>query len=437
MKSPVLAAAIVLAVGNPRPALAQVPAPDPEYDAAVRAVAERPEVREALAVARRLERTAEAVLIELTEIPAPPFGETARGRRFAALLRAAGLDDVTVDAAGNVVARRPGGGDRGRVAAGPEAVAVVAHLDTVFPPGTDVTVRRRGDRLYAPGIGDDTRGLVVLLVIAEALDRAGVRTDDDILFVGSVGEEGLGDLRGVRHLLGPAGRRIDQFIAIDGGSDETVVNQALGSRRYRVTVNGPGGHSWGDFGLGNPAHALARAVDYFTRAASAVIGVGMSASYNVGRIGGGTSVNAVPGESWAEVDLRSTSAAQLDRLDAALHSSVARAVDEHNRARHRGAPLDVRTELIGDRPSGVVEPRTPLVRRALAATRFFGLRPRLSAASTDANLAISMGIPAVTLGRGGVGGGAHSLNEWWSPRDAHIATQRALLLLVASAGLVR
>lgn len=452
MKSPAIAAAIVLAVVSPRPALAQAPDPDPEYDAAVRAVAERPEVREALAVARRLERTAEAVLIELTEIPAPPFGEADRGRRFAALLRAAGLDDVAIDAAGNVVARRPGtaarrgavaarrgavAAARGGVAAARGAVAVVAHLDTVFPPGTDVTVRRRGDRLYAPGIGDDTRGLVVLLVIAEALERARVRTAADILFVGSVGEEGLGDLRGVRHLLGPAGPRIGQFIAIDGGSDETVVNQALGSRRYRVTMTGPGGHSWADFGLANPAHALARAIDYFTRAAAAVTGAGMSASYNVGRIGGGASVNAVPGDSWAEIDLRSTISGRLDRLEEALHSSVARAVDEHNRARHRGAPLDVRTESIGDRPSGVVDPRTPLVRRALAATRFFGLRPRLSAASTDANLAIARGIPAVTLGRGGASGGAHSLDEWWSPRDAHIATQRALLLLVASAGAAR
>ena len=435
MKSPAIALGIALAVGGPRPALSQ--APDPVYDAAIRAVAARLEMREALSLVHRLERTAEAVLIELTEIPAPPFGEAARGRRFAELLRAAGLDDVTVDEVGNVIARRPGVGGRGAAAPGRGAVAVVAHLDTVFPPGTDVTVRRRGGRLYAPGIGDDTRGLVVLLNIAEALERAGVRTEDDILFVGSVGEEGLGDLRGVRHLLGPAGPRIDQFIAIDGGSDEVVVNQALGSRRYRVTVTGPGGHSWGDFGLANPAHALARAIDYFTRAASAVDGIGTSASYNVGRIGGGASVNAVPGESWAEVDLRSTSSAQLDRLDEALHSSVARAVDEHNRARHRGAPLRVRAAPIGDRPSGRSDPGSPLVRRALAVTRFFGLQPRLAAASTDANLAISKGIPAVTLGRGGASGGAHSLGEWWSPRDAHIGTQRALLLLVASAGAAR
>ena len=300
-----------------------------------------------------------------------------------------------------------------------------------------MTVHRRGDRLYAPGIGDDTRGLVVLLIIAEALERARVRTRADVLLVGSVGEEGLGDLRGVRHLLRPGGPRIDQFIAIDGGSDEEVVNQALGSRRFRVTVTGPGGHSWGDFGLANPAHALARAIDYFDRAASAVDGVGTSASYNVGRIGGGTSVNAVPREAWAEVDMRSTDPERLERLDALLQSSVVRAVDEQNRTRHRGAPLGTGLELIGDRPSGLVDPRAPLVRRALAVTRYLGLRPRLGAASTDANLPIARGIPAVALGRGGVGGGAHSVDEWWSPRDAHVATQRALLLLLAAAGVAR
>ena len=428
MKSSAIAVGIALAVCSPRPAPAQ--SPDPEYDAAIRALAATPEVRRALALARTLERTAEAPLIELTEIPAPPFGETERGRRFAELLRARGLADVTIDEPGNVIARRAG-------TAGPEAVAVVAHLDTVFPAGTDVTVYRRGNRLYAPGIGDDTRGLVVLLIIAEVLERAAVRTRADVLLVGSVGEEGLGDLRGVRHLLRPGGPRIDQFIAIDGGSDEEVVNQALGSRRYRVTVTGPGGHSWGDFGLANPAHALARAIDYFDRAASAVDGVGTSASYSVGRIGGGTSVNAVPREAWAEVDMRSTDPERLDRLDAVLQSSVARAVDEQNGTRDRGAPLDIELELIGDRPSGLVDPRAPLVRRALAATRFFGLQPRLGAASTDANLPIARGIPAVTLGRGGVGGGAHSVDEWWSPRDAHVGTQRALLLLLAAAGVAR
>lgn len=215
-----------------------------------------------------------------------------------------------------------------------------------------------------------------------------------------------------------------------------MVNQALGSRRYRVTLTGAGGHSWGDFGLANPAHALGRAIYYFDEAAARVVNGAPPTSYNVGRIGGGTSVNAVPHESWAEVDLRSVEPDQLERLDDALRGAVERAVDEQNRSRDRGTPLEVDVELIGDRPSGTVDPGTPLIQRALAVTRFLGLQPQLGAASTDANLAIAAGIPAVTIGRGGTGGGMHSLGEWWAATDAHVGTERALLLLVASAGLV-
>ena len=274
----------------------------------------------------------------------------------------------------------------------------------MFPAAIQVTVRRVHDRLYAPGIEDNTRGLILLLNVARAIARSDVQTEVDILFVGSVGEEGLGDLRGVRHLLRVDGPRVDQFIAIDGGSDRRGVSQALGSRRYRLILSGPGGHSWGDFGRANPAHALGRAMFYFDEAAAEVVNVGPPTSYNVGRIGGGTSVNAVPQESWAEVDLRSVDPDQL--------------------------------KLVGDRPSGTMDPDTPLVRRALAVTRFLGLSPQLGAASTDANLPIADGIPAVTIGRGGAGGGAQSLAEWWAASDAHVGTERALLLLVASAVLV-
>ena len=214
-----------------------------------------------------------------------------------------------------------------------------------------------------------------------------------------------------------------------------MVNEAVGSRRYRVTVTGPGGHSWGDFGLANPAHGLARAMYYFDEAAAELVNAGPASSYNVGRIGGGTSVNAVPHESWAEVDMRSVDTDQLQRMDDVLRNAVARGLDEQNRRRDRGEALSADIELIGDRPSGIVVPDTPLVQRALAVTRFLGMTPRLGAASTDANLPIAHDIPAVTIGRGGVGGGAHSLDEWWSPRNAHVAVQRALLLLVASAGL--
>lgn len=399
-----------------------------DHGAVVARLTARPEIIQALDLARDLEAGAESDLIELTEIPAPPFGEAARAARFAEMLQVAGLPEVSIDGVGNVIARRAGLG------AG-ETVAIVAHLDTVFPAGTDVTVTRRGERLYAPGIGDDTRGLVLLLNVARILERADIRTVADILFVGSVGEEGLGDLRGVRHLLRRGGPRVDRVIAIDGGSDRRVVNQALGSRRYRVTLTGPGGHSWGDFGLANPAHALGRATYYFDEAAAVVVNTGSPASYNVGRIGGGTSVNAVPHESWAEIDMRSIDPNQVDRLEAALRDAVTRALDEQNRARDRGELLEADFELIGDRPSGTVAPETPLVQQALAVTRFLGLAPQLAAASTDANLPIADDLPAITLGRGGTGGGAHALTEWWAPRDAHIAVQRALLVLVASAGL--
>ncbi|MEE2964829.1 MAG: M20/M25/M40 family metallo-hydrolase [Acidobacteriota bacterium] len=399
-----------------------------DHGAVVARLTARPEIIQALDLARDLEAGAESDLIELTEIPAPPFGEAARAARFAEMLQVAGLPEVSIDGVGNVIARRAGLG------AG-ETVAIVAHLDTVFPAGTDVTVTRRGERLYAPGIGDDTRGLVLLLNVARILERADIRTVADILFVGSVGEEGLGDLRGVRHLLRRGGPRVDRVIAIDGGSDRRVVNQALGSRRYRVTLTGPGGHSWGDFGLVNPAHALGRATYYFDEAAAVVVNTGSPASYNVGRIGGGTSVNAVPHESWAEIDMRSIDPNQVDRLEGALRDAVTRALDEQNRARDRGELLEADFELIGDRPSGTVAPETPLVQQALAVTRFLGLAPQLAAASTDANLPIADDLPAITLGRGGTGGGAHALTEWWAPRDAHIAVQRALLVLVASAGL--
>jgi acetylornithine deacetylase/succinyl-diaminopimelate desuccinylase-like protein len=401
---------------------------DVDQAAVIRQLAARPEIRQALELARALEADAESDLIELTEIPAPPFAESARASRFAEMLQATGLPEVSIDEVGNVLARRTGSGSG-------ETVAIVAHLDTVFPAGTDVTVRRRGGRLYAPGIGDNTRGLVLLLNVATALEDAGVRTSADILFVGSVGEEGLGDLRGIRHLLRRGGPRVDQMIAIDGGSDSRVVNRALGSRRYRVTVTGPGGHSWGDFGLANPVHALGRATYYFDVAAEVVVNTGSPASYNVGRVGGGTSVNAVPHDSWAEIDLRSVDPDQVDRLERVLRESVARAVDEQNRARDRGESLEADFELIGDRPSGTVAEETALVQQAMAVTRFLGNQPRLGAASTDANVPIANGLPAVTLGRGGAGGGAHALQEWWAPRDAHIAVQRALLVLVASAGL--
>jgi acetylornithine deacetylase/succinyl-diaminopimelate desuccinylase-like protein len=398
-----------------------------DYDREMRDLASRPEIQKAFQIVVELEPQTEKDLIELTEIPAPPFQEERRAARYREMLREAGMPGVEIDEVGNVVTRWKGN-------AGRETVAMVAHLDTVFPEGTDVTVRREGDRLSAPGIGDDTRGLALMLTVVRAMIGAGVKTRNDVLFVASVGEEGLGDLRGVKHLFREGGPKIDQFIAVDGGSTDRVLNKAIGSYRYKVTFKGPGGHSWGAFGLGNPAHALARFIYHFDEEAGEFVITGPRTSYNIGRIGGGTSVNAIPFENWAEVDMRSEDPEQLEKIDAILKKAVDRALQEQNQRKRRGDALTVEVELLGNRPSGTVDPSTPLIQRALAATRHFGVVPQLETGSTDANVPISLGIPATTIGRGGEGDGAHSLHEWWSNVDGHLGIQKALLLLVASAG---
>jgi acetylornithine deacetylase/succinyl-diaminopimelate desuccinylase-like protein len=393
----------------------------------VRALAGHPVVTAALELIRRLDNNSETLLIELTEIPAPPFAEHNRARRFATLLQDAGLADTRIDKVGNVIARRPGSDGRA-------TVALVAHLDTVFPPETDVTVRREGDRLYAPGIGDNTRGLVLLQILAQTFEDLDIQTRDDILFVASVGEEGLGDLRGVKHLFSEHGEPVDQMIAIDGGSMSRVLNEAIGSLRYRLRFRGEGGHSWSAFGLANPAHALASAIHEFDRHAATFVDGGPRTTYNIGRIGGGTSVNAVPFESWAEIDLRSADPERLAEIDALLKRSVQQVLASTNARRLRGAELEVELAPIGNRPSGVIAADTPLVQRALAVTHFLGHEPQLAAGSTDANVPISLGIPAVTIGRGGSGGGSHSLQEWWSDSEAYLGVQKALLLTLLSAG---
>jgi tripeptide aminopeptidase len=399
----------------------------PDYDREMRELASRPAIQKAFQIIVELEPQTEKDLIELTEIPAPPFKEEKRAARYAEMLREAGMPEVEIDGVGNVITRFRGTTEDG-------TVAVVAHLDTVFPEGTDVTVRREGDRLLAPGIGDDTRGLALMLTVIRAMLGAGVKTRGDILFVASVGEEGLGDLRGVKHLFREGGPKIDQFIAVDGGSTDRVLNKAIGSYRYRITFKGPGGHSWGAFGLGNPAHALSRFIYHFDEEAGEFVITGPRTSYNIGRIGGGTSVNAIPFENWAEVDMRSEDPDQLRKIDEIMKKAVERALQEQNERKRRGEPLTVDVDMLGNRPSGTVDPSTPLIQRALAATRHFGVEPQLETGSTDANVPISLGIPATTIGRGGEGDGAHALHEWWSNVDGHLGIQKALLLAVACAG---
>ncbi|MDH5588883.1 MAG: M20/M25/M40 family metallo-hydrolase [Gemmatimonadota bacterium] len=400
----------------------------PRYHEEVAAVLDDARVRSAMERVEALDPWTMERLVELTQIPAPPFMEAERAARFAELLTEAGADSVWIDEEGNVVALRRG-------TRGERTVGFGGHLDTVFPEGTDVTVRQKGDTLFAPGIGDDTRGLVVVLTALRSMEEAGVETTDDVIFVGVVGEEGLGDLRGMKHLFRDGADPIDAWIEVDGGGLDRIVSMGLGSVRYRVTFKGPGGHSWGAFGLANPSHALSRAVRYFQDAADTLTRTGPRTSYNVGVIGGGTSVNSIPFEAWMEVDMRSESPTSLATIEAAFLAAMDRGVEEENGLRRDGPPLTLVADRIGDRPSGEMDPENPLVQRALATTLAFGDRASLTRSSTDSNIPIALGVPAVTIGRGGEGGENHSPGEWWINRDGHLAIQRALLLVVVEAGL--
>ena len=366
--------------------------------------------------------------IELTEIAAPPFMEQERAEAFAAKLRAVGIDSVWIDAVGNVMAYLPG-------SKGGKTVALNAHLDTVFPEGTDVSVTQRNDTLFAPGIGDDTRGLAMLLTIAKTLKEQEIQTTSDVLLVATVGEEGLGDLRGVKEVFSERGPSIDSWISIDGGNIGRVNNKALGSYRYKVIFDGPGGHSWGAFGLANPHHALGSAMHHFVQAADAYTKTGPRTSYNIGVIEGGTSVNSVPFSSSMLIDVRSIAPYRLDEMEALLNQAVQQALEEQNAIRRRGEALTVSVEKIGNRPSGELDPSLPLIQRAMAATEHFGAVPELTRGSTDSNIPISLGVPAITIGRGGRGGNAHSLDEWWVNDEGHKAIQLALLILLSEAGL--
>ena len=423
-------AGMLLAVSGTTAIAQQVETPDvdPAYAAEVQAVLADPRVRRGMDHIVSIEPQSRRDLIELTEIPAPPFGEEARAARFAEMLREAGLTDVTIDEVGNAIGRRPG-------TVGDRVVAYAAHLDTVFPIETDVTVRFDDERMYAPGIGDNTRGLVTVLGVLRAMQHAGIESEADILFIGNVGEEGLGDLRGVKHLFRDGAPQIDTFIAVDGGESDRIVFGGVGSHRYRVTFRGPGGHSWGAYGLANPHHALGRAIQIFDENAPSVTSVGEKTSHNVGRIGGGTSVNSIPFESWMEIDMRSGSQDKLDDIDAVLMAAVEQALQEENEGRLDGPELTVDVERVGTRPAAQQPLTNAVVQRAMAATQAFGIAPSLRISSTDSNLPISKGVPAVTMSRGGVSEGAHSPDEWWQNVDGHIGIQIGLVTLLTEAGL--
>jgi acetylornithine deacetylase/succinyl-diaminopimelate desuccinylase-like protein len=400
-------------------------------DASVKRVMDDPKFKAALAVLDRDHDRLVADIITLTEIPSPPFKEDRRGAAYLEMFRGAGLTNVERDPAGNVLGLRRGAG-------GGPLIAIAAHLDTVFPEGTDVRVKREGTRLSAPGIGDDTRSLAVLLAIIRAMDAAGIRTSSDILFVGDVGEEGAGDLRGMKQLFlkGAYANRIKLFVSIDGeGEGADITHGAVGSKRYRVTFTGPGGHSYGDFGLVNPAFALGRAIEKFSRIA---VPASPKTTFSVGVVGGGTSVNSIPRESWMDVDMRSESPAELETLHRTVRALMQQAADEENAARSTAeGRITVDLKLTGDRPSGQTPKDAPLVQTAAAVIRALGLTPALSFSSTDANIPISLGIPAITIDSGGTGGRAHALDEWIDVEKTSSlrGIEAALVLLLALAGM--
>lgn len=361
--------------------------------------------------------------VAITEIPAPTGDEGARAAWVARRLRAHGLTDVRVDDTGNVVARRPG---RERVA----PVVLCAHLDTVFPRDVPVRVTREGARLVGPGIGDNGRGLAVMLALAEAIDGDAIHTRRPIEFVATVGEEGAGDLRGAKRYFAD-GDRPAAVIVIDGAGDERVVHRALGSRRYRVRFAGPGGHSWIAFGVANPVHAAAVCA---AQLAALDVPTEPRAALSVTRVGGGMSVNAIPTDGWLEVDVRCADPGVLAALCRNVDRAARFAVAEENARRADGTPpLTMTIETIGDRPCGETRHDDPLVRVAMAATRLVGGAPELALASTDANVPIGLGVPAIAIGAGGRGGGAHTPREWYDNANGAIGVARALTIAVAAA----
>ncbi|HTH23808.1 MAG TPA: M20/M25/M40 family metallo-hydrolase [Vicinamibacterales bacterium] len=360
--------------------------------------------------------------VRLCEIEAPPFKESKRAEVYAKMFRALGLQNVRIDKAGNVLGDRPGAQPRPRL-------VFTAHLDTVFPEGTDVKVKREGNILRGPGIGDDCRGLAVLLAVVRTLNQAKIQTPGSITFVGTVGEEGLGDLRGVKYLFNEGMKgQIDRFVSIDG-TGLGITHIAVGSLRYRVTFKGPGGHSYGAFGLSNPMHALGRAVNTISQFE---VPENPKTTFNVGRIGGGTSVNAIPFDAWFEMDMRSASPSALQALDQKFHRAVDEAVKAED-ARWGKNVLSVDKALVGDRPAGQTPANSPIVQAAVSVTKTLGFPVTLDEGSTDSNIAMNLGIPAITIDGGGRGRGSHALDENFDQTNSFQGSQRALLLCIALA----
>lgn len=362
--------------------------------------------------------------IRLTETPAPESGEGPRGELLRKIFAAAGLQ-VRTDSVGNAIGERPGA-DSGGV------VLFVAHLDTVFPAGTDVHVKRTGNRLAAPGISDNGAGLAALAGLARALSESQISTSNTIVLAGDVGEEGEGNLRGIRALVDEYGARLAAVIAVDGPSSDHITTQGIASRRFEVSITGPGGHSWSDFGAPNPITALSRGIVRFS---SIPLPAEPRSSFNFGVIEGGTSVNSIPDRASVKIDLRSEDDSELGRLEANLRQAMQLGMkDEIGASRSRNDSLQIEFRSLGSRPAGKLGASSPLLAAIRSVDDFLGNRSRLEASSTDANIPLSLGIPSVALGGGGKGGGSHTLAEWYDPSGRELGLKRLFLVSLVLAG---
>lgn len=418
MRNPVIAAAIVASLCTARVSGVQESAAASGErlmsDARVKAAIER------------VKRDEEAVLddqVRLCEIPAPPFKEAARAEAYRQAFQSLGLKNVRIDRAGNVLGERPGLLPRPHL-------LFTAHLDTVFPEGTRVLTSRAGSVIKGPGIADDCRGLAVVLAVIRAMNAANIQTTGTITFAGTVGEEGLGDLRGVKHLFTQELKgAVDRFVSVDGAG-MGITHVAVGSLRYRVAFRGPGGHSYSAFGLANPVHALGRAI---ARIADLQVPRQPRTTFNVGRVGGGTSVNAIATEAWMEVDMRSADRAALVALDAGFQKALDLALAEENDRWGHNGRLVLDRKLVGTRPAASLPRDAPIVAAAFSVSRALGAAAAAEEGSTDANFPMSLGIPAITIDGGGTATGGHSPDEAFDATDSWLGTARALLLAIALA----
>jgi acetylornithine deacetylase/succinyl-diaminopimelate desuccinylase-like protein len=417
---------------------ADVPLVPPTVQQEIARLAALPETRTAFAWLRAEEAQFATWQLEMARIPAPPFGEAARGKWLQERFRALELEDVHIDEMGNVFGTCCGRG-RHPVKA-QQYTALSAHIDTVFPAGTPLNVRQQGNRLYGPGVSDNGAGATALLAVAAPLRAAKLALAAPILLIGNVGEEGEGDLRGMRHIFSHARWKdsIRCSLVLDGAGSDTIVAEALGSRRFEIIVRGPGGHSWSDFGMPNPIVVLARTIQTFSQIS---LPSSPKTTFNVGVIRGGTSVNSIPESASMRVDIRSTSMAEMERLEAALRRALDRAIEEESQASdrrtsspRRSSGLSYEVVPIGNRPAGELDANARILKVIRAVDTHLGNAAQIQRASTDANIPLSLGREAIAIGGGGVGGGAHTLQEWFDCGGRELGLKRILLTLLALAG---